>query len=184
MFVFSSFTGLQRTITLNGTLATLSDVDFRDITVAGTVATPWTGTRLGNCLNNSGITFDAPKTVYWNLAGTQNWSATGWATTNNGTPALNNFPLAQDTAVFTEAGAAGTVTIDQPWQIGALQMADGISNRTTAFTLATGTTSVNFYKNITLFSNLTITGTGGLGIAGQGTTQTITSAGVSFPVIR
>jgi hypothetical protein len=106
--VTSSSVGTQRTITLNGSLATLADVDFRDIATAGTVGT-WTGTRIGNGLNNSGITFDAPKTVYWNLAGTQAWSATGWATTNNGTPAVNNFPLAQDTATFTEAGAAGTV---------------------------------------------------------------------------
>ena len=72
------------------------------LVAAGSVATPWTGTRLGDGLNNNNITFDAPKTVYWNLAGTQNWSATGWATTNNGAPAANNFPLPQDTATFTE----------------------------------------------------------------------------------
>jgi hypothetical protein len=172
--------GTQRTITLNGSLATLADVDFRDINAAGTVATPWTGTRLGDALGNSNITFDAPKTVYWNLAGTQNWSATGWATTNNGAPAVNNFPLAQDTATFTEAGAAGTVTLDIGWQIGALQMADGVSNRTTAFTLATSTSSPTVYGNVTLFSNLTLSGTGTITFSGQGVTQTITSAGITF----
>lgn len=160
ILVQSSVTGTRRTITLNGTLATLADVDFRDIGAAGTVATPWTGTRLGDALNNNNITFDAPKTVYWNLSGTQNWSATGWATTNNGTPAVNNFPLVQDTATFTEAGSAGTITIDQGWQIGTIQMADGVSNRTTAFTLATGTQTPSLYGNVTLFSNLTLTGTG------------------------
>ena len=179
LFVQSSVIGTQRTITLNGTLATLADVDFRDIATAGTVGT-WTGTRLGNCLNNSGITFDAAKTVYWNLAGTQNWSSTGWATTNNGTPAVNNFPLAQDTAVFTEAGAAGTVTINTAWNIGSIQMADGASNRTTAFTLATSGNLPIIYGNVTLFSSLTTTGTQFVTFAGQGTTQTITSAGVSF----
>jgi hypothetical protein len=50
--------------------------------------------------------------VYWNLAGSQNWSATGWASTSGGSPALSNFPLAQDTAVFDNAGAAGTVTLN------------------------------------------------------------------------
>lgn len=170
----------RRTITLNGTLATLADVDFRDIGVAGTVATPWTGTRLGDALNNNNITFDAPKTVYWNLAGTQNWSATGWATTNNGTPAVNNFPLVQDTATFTEAGSAGTITIDQAWQIGTIQMADGVSNRTTAFTLATGTQTPSLYGNVTLFSNLILTGTGALNFLKQGATAVITSAGISF----
>jgi len=176
----SDVIGTQRTITLNGSLATLADVDFRDINAAGTVATPWTGTRLGNALGNSNITFDAPKTVYWNLAGTQNWSATGWATTNNGAPAANNFPLAQDTATFTEAGAAGTINMDQSWWIGSLQMADGVSNRTTAFTFATGTQGPAFYGNVTLFSNLTLSGTASLAFHGNGITQTITSAGVSF----
>ena len=171
--------GTQRTITLNGTLATLSDVDFRDIATAGTVGT-WTGTRLGNCLGNSGITFDAPKTVYWNLAGTQNWSETGWATTNNGTPDVNNFPLAQDTATFTEVGSAGTINYNLNWQVGTIQMADGVSNRTTAFTLANSTIQAFIYGNVTLFSSLTLAGTAALNFNGQGTTQTITSAGVTF----
>lgn len=179
IFIRSDILGTQRTITLNGTLATLADVDFRDINAAGSVATPWTGTRLGDCLGNSNITLTAAKTVYWNLAGTQNWSATGWATTNNGTPAANNFPLAQDTAVFTEAGSAGTVTIDAPWQIGAIQMADGVSNRTTAFTLATGTQAPSIYLNVTLFSSLTLTGTGTITFSGR-STQVITSAGISW----
>jgi hypothetical protein len=179
--VYSNVVGTQRTITLNGTLATLADVDFRDIATAGTVGT-WTGTRIGNGLNNSGITFDAAKDVYWNLSGTQSWSSTGWATTNNGTPAANNFPLAQDTAIFTEAGAAGTVNIDSAWFIGAITMADGVSNRTTAMTLTFNTAAqIIICKNITLFSNLTISGTSGVPIfSGQGTTQTITSAGVTF----
>lgn len=180
LFLRSDTVGTQRTITLNGTLAALSDVDFRDINAAGTVATPWTGTRLGNCLNNSNITFAAPKTVYWNLAGAQGWNATGWATTNNGVPAATNFPLAQDTAVFTEAGAAGTVTIGAAWNIGSIQMADGVSNRTTAFTLATGSTTPAIYGNVTLFSSLTLSGTGMLSFFGQSVTQTITSAGITF----
>jgi hypothetical protein len=181
IIVTSDVVGTQRTITLNGTLATLADVDFQDIATAGTVGT-WTGTRLGDGLNNSGITFDAPKTVYWNLAGSQSWSSTGWATTNTGTPAVNNFPLAQDTAVFTEAGAAGTINIDSAWFIGAITMADGVSNRTTAMTLTFNTSAqINIFKNITLFSNLTISGTAGVPyFYGQGTTQTITSAGVTF----
>jgi hypothetical protein len=173
-------TGTQRTITLNGSLATLNDVDFRNIATAGTVGT-WTGTRLGDAQNNSGITFSAPKTVYWNLSGTQNWSNTGWATTNNGSPSTNNFPLAQDTATFTEAGSAGTVTVDRDWFIGSIQMADGVSNRTTAFTLSTSSNALQIYGNVTLFNNLTLSGTGTLSFVNRtGTTQTITSAGVTF----
>lgn len=179
VFVRSDIIGTRRTITLNGTLAALVDVDFRDIEAAGTVATPWTGTRLGDCKNNNNITFDAPKTVYWNLAGSQNWAATGWALTSTGVPASVNFPLAQDTAVFTEAGAAGTVTINGIFNIGTINMADGVSNRTTAFTLATSS-NPSIYGDVTLFSNLTISGIAVITFAGQGTTQTITSAGVPF----
>jgi hypothetical protein len=184
MFVHSDEIGTTRTITLNGSLATLADVNFKDITTAGTAGT-WTGTRLGNAGNVSGITTDAPKTIYWNLAGSQNWSATGWATTNNGAPNVNNFPLPQDTATFTEAGDAGTVTVDQAWQIGSIQMADGVSNRTTGFTLATGTIATAIYGDVTLFSGLTLTGTGALTFASHATTQNITTAGVTFtqPII-
>lgn len=182
IFVQSNTLGTQRTITLNGTLATLADVDFRDIKTAGTATNPWTGTRIGDALGNDAttITFTTPKTVYWNLAGSQNWSATGWATTNNGSPAANNFPLAQDTATFTEAGSAGTVTINANWNIGSIQMADGVSNRTTAFTLASGATTPFIHGSVTLFSSLTNTGTGRWYFYGQGVTQNITSAGVTI----
>jgi hypothetical protein len=177
--VYSDTIGTQRTITLNGTLATLADVDFKDIVAAGSVATPWTGTRIGTGGNISGITADTPKTVYWNLAGSQNWSATAWATTNNGVPAVNNFPLPQDTATFTEAGSAGTVTIDAAWWIGSIQMADGVSNRTTAFTLATAGNIITIYKDVTFFSSLTLSGTGNINFWGT-STQNITSAGITW----
>ena len=89
--VFSGDVGTAVTLTVNGTLATLSDVDFRDITAAGTAATPWTGTRLGNAGGNTNITFDAGKNVY--RIGTGGWSATQWALTSGGAVNLNNFPL-------------------------------------------------------------------------------------------
>jgi len=177
IWIFSNTLGTARTITLNGTLATLTDVDFRDITAAGTVGT-WTGTRLGNCLGNSNITFDAAKTVYWNLSGSRIWANTGWATSSGGTPAVNNFPLAQDTAVFDDAGAAGTVDFGG-WNIGTIDM----SARTTAFTFNIfGTFSASIYGSLTLFSNITLgSGLSGLVFAGRGVTQTITSAGKTFP---
>lgn len=177
-FVRSSTLGTAITITVNGTLATLSDIDFRDITAAGTVGT-WSGTRLGNCLGNTNITFPAAKTVYWNLTGSVFWAATGWATSSGGTPAVNNFPLAQDTAVFDDAGTAVSVNTNAPWNIGTIDM----STRTTAFTINfTSTTSVAIYGSLTLFSNLTVSGgTGSITFFGRGVTQTITSAGRTFP---
>lgn len=182
LFLFSDTIGTQRTLNVNAVSASPTDIDFRDINLTGNVISGGnlSGTRFGNCGNNTGIAFDAPKVVYWNLAGSQNWSAVGWAATNNGAPASTNFPLAQDTATFTEAGSAGTVTVNTAWNIGSIQMADGVSNRTTAFTLATGTTTPSIYGNVTLFSSLTLTGTGMITFAGNGVTQTITTAGITF----
>ena len=79
IFLQSDTVGTQRTLTVNSLSA--DDCDFRDIVIAG-AASGSAPTRAGNCGNNSGITFPAPKTVYWNLAGSQNWSATAWATSS------------------------------------------------------------------------------------------------------
>jgi len=177
-FVKSDIVGTQRTITLNGTLATLADVDFADIKAAGTVATPWTGTRLGNCQGNdeTTITFPAGVNKYWNLAAGANWNATAWATTSGGTPAVNNFPLAQDTVIIddTSPNASTTITIPNTiYNIGTLNL----SGRTAALTFANGTNTFTVYGDITLTSAVTTTGTGTITLAGQKSTQNITSAG-------
>lgn len=173
VFARSNVIGASTTITLNGSLATLANVDFRDITAAGTVGT-WTGTRIGNCLGNSGITFDAAKTVY--RVGTGNWSATQWSTSSGGSLSVNNFPLAQDTMIFDANTVTGTHTIDQGWQLGTLDC----SALTVSATIASGTQAPIFYKNIVLDADVTLTGTGVFTFSGQGTTQSITSAGISF----
>jgi hypothetical protein len=49
-----------------------------------------------------------------------------------------------------------------------------------AVTIASGTQAPDFYKNIILDSNVTLTGTGAWSFLGQGTTQSITSDGVAF----
>jgi fibronectin-binding autotransporter adhesin len=167
----SSTVGTTRTLTV-GTLSA-DDCDFRDITIAGTAA-GGSPTRAGDCGGNSGVTFPAPKTVYWNLAGSQNWSADGWATTSGGVPATNNFPLAQDTAVFDDTGSAGTVTVNALFNIGAIDM----SARTSAMTLQ-GNTGYSIYGNWTFGSGVTHGGTATITFSGRGT-STITSAGKTF----
>jgi hypothetical protein len=166
--VRSSVTGTVRTLTV-GTLSA-TDCDFRDITVAGAAAGT-SPTRAGDCGGNSGITFPAAKNVYWNLAGTQDWNANAWASTSGGAPTVNNFPLAQDTAIFDDAGAAGTVNF------GTIQYSiSGInaSSRTSAMTL--NQSSQQIYGSITLGSGVTVTGTGISTLLGRGTTN-ISTAG-------
>jgi hypothetical protein len=158
-----------------GTYTTKTDVDFRDITAAG-ASSPWSGTRLGNCGGNSNITFAAAKSVYWNLAGTQNWTATAWATSSGGTPSINNFPLAQDTAIFDNSGDAGTVTIEPYINIGTFNA----SARTNAMTLV-GTFGNNFYGSFINGTGVTLSAFSPIFFGSNA--KTITSAGKTFASI-
>lgn len=169
IFLFSSAVGTQRTITAT-TVATLSDVDFRAISFSASQS----GTRLGDCGGNNNITFDAGKTVYWNLAGSQNWSAIGWATGSGGTPDVNNFPLAQDTVVIDNTSAGSTITINSTWNIGTFDASLRTSALTTTFSAAP-----NCYLNWITGTGLTYSGTSTLTFAGR-TTQQLTSAGKAF----
>lgn len=177
LVIQSDIIGTQRTITLNGTLATLADCDFRDIATAGSVGT-WTGTRLGNGLGNNGITFDAAKDVYWNLAAGGNWSATGWALSSGGAVDANNFPLSQDKAIIENTGlnTSATITFEQAWWVGELDA----STRSNAMTLASGSFQPRLYKNVTLSSAVTMTGTGAWNFHGQGTTQILDTNTATF----
>jgi hypothetical protein len=169
-FIASTLVGTPRTITA-ATVATLADVDFRDIEGAGLGT--WSGTRLGNCLGNTGITFDAGKDVY--RVGNGNWSATQWSLTSGGSVDVNNFPLAQDTAIFDTGTTTGTHTIDAAWNIGNLDM----SALNVAVTLATGGQQPNIHGDVTLDADVTLTGTGQLQFTGA-SNQTVTSAGKTF----
>lgn len=174
IFVRSDTLGTQRTLSV-GTLSA-TDCDFRDIAITGTAAGS-SPTRAGDCGGNSGITFPAGKTVYWNLAGAQNWSATGWASSSGGTPDINNFPLAQDTAVFDDTGSVtGTITINAAWNIGTLDA----SLRTSAMTLTTSTNAPFVYGDWKFGTGVTSSSTAGTITFAKRGTQTITSNGVQF----
>jgi hypothetical protein len=174
-FVQSNTLGTTRTLTCAAFAGT--DADFRDITIAGAAA-PVSGTRLGDAKGNSGITFGAGVTRYWNLAAGGNWSATGWAATSGGSPAVNNFPLAQDTCLFEATGlnSAATVTVNADYNIGTIDMSARTSN---TMTLATGTTNPFIYGNLVNGTGTTLTGTGQITFAKRGS-QTITNAGRTF----
>jgi hypothetical protein len=185
LWLRSSAVGTQRTFTV-AAIATLSDVDFRDIIAAGAAGT-WSGTRLGNCRNNSNITFGAGVTRYWStvLGVSASWSGTSWATSSGGVPALNNFPLAQDTCIVDDSGAtvgnglrtSNTITIDASWNIGTLDL----SGRTLAFNWTQGNLDPFFYGDVTLTTAMTmttVTGSPTWTFCGQGAIQTLNSAGL------
>lgn len=170
-FLVSDTIGTARTLTCAA--VSLTDVDFQDITAAG-AASPFSGTRLGNCTGNTNVTFPAAKTVYWNLAGTQNFNAVAWATSSGGAPASTNFPLPQDTAIVDNTGSAGTITINGTYNLGTVDM----SARTSAFTLSFGAVINVFgdWKN----NVVTFSGNARIGFSGSNNQQ-ITSAGRTFP---
>jgi hypothetical protein len=171
------------TCTLTCAAVSLTDTDFRDITIAG-AASPASGTRLGDCKGNSGITFPAAKTVYYRQTGSANWGATGsgsWSATSGGALDATQFPLAQDTAVFpadTYPASGSTTTINASYNIGTIDMSLRTSN---TMTLSTGATTPVIYGNWIGATGLGNTSSGTFGAVFSGrTAQQLTSAGRSF----
>jgi len=174
-FVRSDTLGTSRTLTC-AAIAAMTDVDFRDITIAGAAGT-LSGTRLGDCGGNSNITFVAGANKYWNLAAGGNWTATAWATSSGGGVADTNYPLPQDTAIIENTGltAGNTITINGNWNIGTLDA----STRTNAMTLASSTNTPTFYGDFTYGSGVTPTGTGTYTFCNS-STKTLNSGGITF----
>lgn len=179
LFIRSDILGTSRTLTCAAIAAT-TDVDFSDITIAGAAGT-LSGTRLGDCIGNSNITFGAGVNKYWNLAAGGNWNATAWATSSGGGVADTNFPLAQDTAIIEETGlnSGATITV-----ITATLNLPGInaSGRTTSMNLGTGSQSPTIYGSLSYGSGVNPTGTGTLNFR-NASTKTINSGGINFPSV-
>ena len=181
-FFISSARAVTRTLTC-AAIATASDVDFRDVTISG-AASPMSGTRLGNATGNSGITFPAAKTVYWNLTGANDWYANGWATSSGGAPNINNFPLAQDTAVFDNASTATSITVtagtgsSNGWNVGTVDMSARTNALTFSFTVSNN--SILVYGNWINGSGTSYTGTSTWPVFSGNSLQTITNAGKTW----
>lgn len=142
---------------LYSTTKTLIDTDFENVDAF--TGTPWTGTRLGNQGSNNGITFDAAKTVYWNIPAGGEWTTdNGWALTSGGTPDLANYPLYQDTVIIDNTGLSSGSTLSI--SASSIYLPTVTSNKNNAWTFATGSTSVFVYKILTMNSAAVQTGTG------------------------
>ena len=176
LFVRSGTPGSLTTLSTD-TLTAMTDIDFRD--VAGTGTATWAGTRIGNCLGNSNITFAASRTVYWNSATSANWSGAVWSTSSGNTGGTTTaVPLAQDTIIINNAGltAGNTITYNASYQIGTLDF----SSRTNTVTFTTGGVASYIYGDLTYSAAVTVSGTLGMTFAKQGGTATITSSRKTF----
>jgi hypothetical protein len=165
-FVTANVLGSQKTISVpNTATVSLTNVDFQDIASAGTFGT-WTGTSLGDCLGNSGITFDPSVSLTWDTSktGAQNWSGSNWLGTTN------RVPLPQDDVALPSLSVATTITQDMP------RMGRNINEANFNRTLAGGGVTTNNFGNLTWGASSTFSGPNTHAIGGRGT-QTLTSNG-------
>jgi len=183
--ICSSQVATQITLTCNAVSA-LTDIDFRDIAIAGNAVSGGnlTGTRLGDCLNNSSITFGAGKTVYFRATGSANWGdANSWSATSGGTADVTQFPLAQDIAIFPAAtypASGSTITVNGYYNVGTIDMSLRTAN-TMTLTINAALNNPDIYKDFVNGTGVTLSSSGGSNISFVGnTTQNITSAGKTF----
>jgi hypothetical protein len=141
--------------------------DFRDITLAGG-ASGASPSGAGDCGGNTGIVFPSPKTVY-SVGSTTSFPGTGWATTSGGAGSLDNFPLAQDTAIINDDSTASSYYIFRPYNFGTLDF----TNRTNALTY-THAGAINYHGSFKLSAAVTLAGNSPAArFTGRGTTDFI-----------
>ena len=144
----SSVPGVVRTLTSAGLL--LSDICFQDIVAAGAI--PFTGTRIGDCGNNSNITFTTAKTVYMVNIAAQRQNGNAYALTSGGAANGVNFPLPQDICVCNNSSGGGgqlTGSVGTPIYMGSFDCSTCTNG--TGFT-GTGD-AWNFYGDMKLGPN-------------------------------
>lgn len=157
MLIASNTIGTARTITCNTTV-TASNVDFRDITGAGTAS--WDLSAItglsGDCGGNSGITFTTGVPQYWHV-GTGSWSdASKWFTATNGGGSAGRVPLPQDDVYFDADSfdSSGVITVNCPRIGKSLDMS--AVNQAVTFTMNNDTITHGSYvlgNNITRSGN-------------------------------
>jgi hypothetical protein len=170
--IASNTRGTARTITAAS--VSLADVLFEDITGAG--AATWSGTRVGNCGGNSGITFDTGVNRYWVGNGGSATSTTNWATSSGGSSGAST-PLPQDTAYVDAASFSSgsqTITLDQ-YRIGNWDFT-GVDNSPALNVTA----SSFFYGDFIMDSGLGTVTTGAQTIRGRTQTVDLAGGGKSF----
>lgn len=173
LLVTSDILGTTRTITNSGFFTSISNVDFRDITGAGTQSWDLSGItgKSGDCGGNSGITFTTPAT--------QTWQGTTGGTWSNSLAWTTRAPLPQDDVVISSAFIASqTITADMP----RLGKSIDWTGSTGSPTFAINSTPNTVYGSLTLISGMTLT-TGQLTIFEGRSSYTFTSAGKTFGAI-
>lgn len=176
-FVNSATIGTATNTVVNGT-ASITNTDLQDMVFTGS-ATPISAPGIGNGGRNSGVTFDAPKTVYWIHPATASVSllTNNCVTTTGGsTPSTQ---LIQDT-INLDANSFGATgkTVAMSTTSGRYP---GLN-----FTAATNTPTLSIsapsfiYGSLTLISGMTLAGSNLLTFSGD-TAMNFTTGGQTIP---
>lgn len=88
----------------------IENADFRDVEITNATIT---AQSLGDLGNNSGFVFTPPKTVYWKNTSTsyQSWKTESWALSPDGVASSENYPLPQDSIIFTDSGIGTSASV-------------------------------------------------------------------------
>lgn len=180
----SSIPGTARTITAGS--FSVFYTDFEDMTKSGAALT---GTSVGDCGGNTNITATAAKTVYISASGSSAVSATSgtvWSTSSNGSTAIGNFPLPQDTVIVDDSSctSGGTITFDTySINLGTVSFSGRTNPMTlgcTGYSNSAASQSTRIYSSISVPSNIPLTGT--FGFSGRGT-QAVTLSSTSSTAV-
>lgn len=171
-YIQSSSRGTAATI--SAATVALTDCLFEDITGAG--AASWSGTRVGNCGGNSGITFTTPVSRYWVGNGGNASSTTKWSTSSGGSSGAS-VPLPQDTAYVDAASFSSgsqTLTLDiiriGNWDFTGVDSSPALTITASSF----------FYGDFLMTSGLGTVTTGAQTFRGRTQTCHLTGGGKSF----
>lgn len=160
----NGYTPVQTVITANALAA--DNVTFERIAIAGNAE----GTALagaGDMVDNSGIVFPTPKTVY-RVGGDTTWEGvSSWALTSGGTGSDSNYPLVQDTVVIDENTGASSLSPHFTRNFNS-------SNRTSAITI----NSFSVTGSVQLSSATTVSGS--ITWYGQRSNETLSANGATI----
>jgi hypothetical protein len=165
LMLVSDVFGTARTLTVVAIDAASNFCDFRDIAGAGAAAPFATGTSLGDCLGNSGITFTP--SVQQTATGTASfiWSTHGWTT---------RVPLPQDDVVINNAFIAGrTITVDMP------RIGRSITMTCTGNPAFTPSQSITYFGSFIVAAGMTNTSNQTIAALGRGV-HTLTTNGTNW----
>jgi hypothetical protein len=174
----TGFEGTQRTVT--AAAVSFSYVDFQDMRISG-AASPATGTSLGDCFNNTNITTDAPRTLYW-VGNGGNWSDTAHWSTSSGGSGGQACPIPQDT-VYIDANSitsgSQTITIDVCRPCLNIDMS-AVTNTPVIAMRSSNVQGTSFYGNVIWSANVTVTGADSAELNNR-TTANWNPGGITYP---